>query len=383
MNPTPITDRITRRQFAARAATAACGVAAAAAGGARAQTELPGPPPATPWAHGARILSAQYRDVPNLKRAREEFGATVMLLYCCPETTNGWCPAGTWDQVAFFIRHAHEHGLKVVCYYDTTTVEESFVAPERRGWVQTTLDGKPCTFNRPHVWHLRYALCHNTPWSDHVARVARRYVVSGADGIFLDNPQYYSYAGTTCFCAHCRREYARETGADLAQAAEGARIAWHQKSLREHVKRVYGAAHEAAPDRSLVITCNTSNPKLPMQRLDSLGRAENVIFRETGAHKKAREHLQADAAVFPRKPLWVILTERSGSKVWSTDPAAAAAELDPLLGTVIELGLCPMVWATIPSQDPLQPGFTQSSIYNRPELGAVVARHFRSPKADR
>jgi len=369
---------MTRREFVAGVATMAYGAAAMRT---QAATELPEPPAAPAWAHKARILSAVYEDVPNLKRAREEFGATVMLLYCCPETTNGWCPAGTWDQIAFFIRHAHDNGLKVVCYYDTTTTEESFLNQERREWVQTTVEGKPCTFNRPHVWQLRYAFCYNTPWSQHVARIARRYVASGADGIFLDNPQYYSFTGTTCFCKCCRQAFTQETGQDLSKAEEAVRIAFHQKSLREHVKRVYAAASEAAPSKQLVITCNTSSPTLPMQRLDSLGRAENVIFRETGVSKKSREKLQADAAVFPKKPLWVILTEHSGSKVWINNVSTAATQLDGLLSAVIELGLCPMVWATIPSQDPLHPGFTQSSIYNRPELGKVVAKHFQSKGA--
>jgi len=77
------------------------------------------------------------------------------------------------------------------------------------------------------------------------------------------------------------------------------------------------------------------------------------------------------------KPLWVILTEESGSKLWTTSAARAAKEFDELLGMVCQLGLCPMVWATIPSQDPLHPGFTEVSIYNQPELAKVVARHFR------
>ncbi|OHE82846.1 MAG: hypothetical protein A2107_08235 [Verrucomicrobia bacterium GWF2_62_7] len=374
---------MTRKTFLAEVAAVSGGLAflksqQAAAGEQTAATILPEPREAPKWARKARILSAEYRDAPNLARAREEFRAAVMLLYCCPETTNGWCPAGTWDQIAFFIQKAHEQNLKVVCYYDTTTTEESFLSPERREWVQTTIEGKPCTFNRPHVWHLRYAFCYNTPWSQHVARIARRYVESGADGIFLDNPQYYSFTGTTCFCKFCRQAFKQETGQELAQADEAVRIAFHQKSLREHVKRVYAAASEAAQGKQLVITCNTSNPALPMQRLDSLGRAENVIFRETGAHKKMREKLRADAAVFPKKPLWVILTERSGSKVWINNVSTAAAELDGLLGSVIELGLCPMVWATIPSQDPLHPGFTNVSIYNQPELAKVVAKHFSS-----
>jgi len=367
---------MTRREFVAGVATMACGAVVMRT---HAATELPEPPEAPSWAHKARILSAQYQDVPNLSRAREEFGASVMLLYCCPETTNGWCPAGTWDQIAFFIQHAHAHGLKVVCYYDTTTTEESFLSPERREWVQTTVEGKPCSFNRRHVWHLRYAFCFNSPWSQHVARIARRYVASGADGIFLDNPQYYSFTGTTCFCKFCRQGFKQETGQDLPQAEEAVRIAWHQKSLREHVKRVYAAASEAAPSKQLVITCNTSNPALPMQRLDSLGRAENVIFRETfSGQKNAREGLRADAAVFPKKPLWVILTEGSGSKGWTSNVQTAVTQCDKLLGEVIELGLSPMVWATIPSQDPLNPGFTQTSIYNQPDLGKVVAKHFRS-----
>ena len=258
-------------------------------------------------------------------------------------------------------------------------MEESFLSEERRTWVQTTVEGKPCSFHRPHVWHLRYAFCYNTPWSQHVARIARRYVASGADGIFLDNPQYYSFTGKTCFCKFCRQAFKQETGQDLQQADETVRVAWHQKSLREHVKRVYAAASEAAPAKQLVITCNTSNPALPMQRLDSLGLAENVIFRETfPGRKNAQEGLRADAAVFPKKPLWVILTEGGGSKKWTNNLATAVEEFDKLLGVVIELGLCPMVWATIPSQDPLHPGFTQMSIYNQPELAKVVAKHFRS-----
>lgn len=375
---------MTRRNFVAGVA-AMSGVALlksqrAAACGPNAATILPEPREAPEWARKARILSAEYRDVPNLARAREEFRATVMLLYCCPETTNGWCPAGTWDQIAFFIEKAHAQNLKVVCYYDTTTTEESFLSSGRRGWIQTTLNGKPCQFHRPHVWHLRYAFCYNTPWSQHVASIARRYAELGADGIFLDNPQYYPDVGTTCFCNYCRQAFKRETGQDLQRADEAVRIAFHQKSLREHVKRVYAAASEAAPGKQLVITCNTSNPALPMQRLDSLGLAENVIFRETfPGHKNARRGLLADAAVFPKKPLWVILTSAGllvKSKKRIIDVPTAIEQTDKLLAEIIELGLCPMVWATLPSEDPLNPGFTQTSIYNQPELAKVVAKHF-------
>ncbi|MBI5818102.1 MAG: hypothetical protein HZA88_03875 [Verrucomicrobia bacterium] len=374
---------MTRRKFVAKVAAMSGGIvlikSRQAAAERSAATILPEPREAPEWARKARILSAEYRDVPHLKRAREEFRATVMLLYCCPETTNGWCPAGTWDQIAFFIQQAHAQNLKVVCYYDTTTMEESFLSPERREWVQTTIEGKPCSFTRRHVWHLRYAFCYNTPWSQHVARIARGYAAAGADGIFLDNPNYYSFTGITCFCKFCRQGFKQETGQDLQQADEAVRIAFHQKSLREHVKRVYAAASEAAPAKQMVMTCNTSNPALPMQRLDNLGQAENVIFRETFAgQKNAKENLRRDAAVFPRKPLWVILTEGSGAKGWTGNAPKAAAQYDECLGIIMELGLCPVVWATIPSQNPLRPGFTDDSIYNQPELARVVAKHFSS-----
>jgi hypothetical protein len=340
---------------------------------------LPEPAEAPPWAHKARILSAQYKDVPNLPRAREEFGASVMLLYCCPETTNGWCPAGTWDQIAFFIQKAHALDLKVICYYDTTTTEESFLSAERQKWVQTTADGNSCHFHRSHIWQMRYAFCFNSPWSQHVAQIVRRYAAAGADGVFLDNPNYYSDTGKTCFCKFCSQAFKQETGQELQQADEIVRVAWHQKSLREHVKRVYAAASDAVPGKQLVITCNTSSTALPMQRLDSLGQAENVIFRETfPGDKNAREGLLRDAAVFPQKPLWVILTERGMKSLWTDNIQMAAAQFDESLSIIIEAGLCPMVWATIPSLDPMHPGFTQISIYNQPELAKVVTRHFRS-----
>ncbi len=339
--------------------------------------------PAPTWAHGARILSAVYDDVPWLERAAGEFGASVLLLYCAPETTNGWCPVGTWDQVAHFIAQARGVGLHVVCYYDTTWTEACFHPSGPDDTCQRTPGGEPQTYRPPHVWQLRYAHCFNTAWSARVAAIAARYVTVGADGVFLDNPNYYTWRGPGCFCETCRSRFAQETGLDLDTAAEETRIAWHQDSLCRHVERVYRSMRAAAPDgRGLVITCNTANPKLPMQRLDSLGRAENVVFRETfPGHPDPRHALRQDAAVWPDKPLWVILTEGGGSQAWRRDVSLAVAQFDTMLEHILAVQACPMVWSSIPSQDPNRPGFALTSIYSHPALGEVVARRFAAARA--
>ena len=333
--------------------------------------------PAPEWAKNARILSAVYEDIAFLKRTREEFGATVVLLYCSPEVTNGWCPRGTWIHVKDFIQEAHKNGLKVICYYDTTLVEESFYSEaDHANWVQKNEHGAPQHYQPAHIIPQRYAYCFNSPWSDHVIGIVKRYFASGADGIFLDNPQYYSFTGKTCFCDYCKERFKKETGRSILFASDDARTDWLSQCISEHVFRINSSIEYVSEGSSLVITCNTSGSD-PTRSLSTLGQSENVLFCEivTG-EKGAIDKLNKDRKMFLNKPLWVILTEPPGSQKWSKDINAATKDIDSLLGTVFNINACPMVWSDIPSQDPDKPGFTGLSIYREPVLAEVVKKYF-------
>lgn len=86
--------------------------------------------------------------------------------------------------------------------------------------------------------------------------------------------------------------------------------------------------------------------------------------------------IRRDRAAFEDKPLWVILTEHAGQQDgWCTDVEGAANSLRRMLRQVTQAGACPMVWSTIPSQDPWAPGFTDVSVYNEPTLADVLRCH--------
>lgn len=333
------------------------------------------------WTENARVFSALYGDIPNLGRARKEFGATAVLLYCCPEITNAWCPGGTWKQVEEFIMAAHENGLHVICYYDTTLAEESFY-PGHESWTQRNERGEPLHYQPAHVKPVRYAYCFNSPWSDRVQEIAGHYVEAGADGVFLDNPCYYSseiisqFAGRSCFCSHCQEQFRQYANKDIFSASDGERIEWLKKSIQNHVVRVYEAMLPPAHGRSPVITCNSAGSS-PTNRLSTLGPYENVLFRELfPGNPNLIDELKKERSRFPGKPLWAILTEASGSKNWTTDVDAAVSEFDGILKAVSDTDICPMIWSTIPSQDPVAPGFTDISIYTNPRFADVVKKYF-------
>lgn len=332
------------------------------------------------WAYGARILSALSSDMPNLKRMRDEFGATAVLLYCCPETTNAWCPAGTWKEVEAFIKEAHRAGLKVVCYYDTTLAEESFHSGHE-AWTQRNAEGLEQSYQPAHVKPRRHAYCFNSPWSGRVQEIASRYVRTGADGVFLDNPCYYEFVGKSCFCAFCQERFRKESGKELKLAGDQERVEFLKRSIQGHVLRVYDAIRLAAGAGSApVLTCNSSS-SLPTNCLATLGSCENVLFREMfpGAPEQGAS-LEKERAEFSGKPLWVILTEESGARRWVADLDLAAREFDGILEEIFSIGASPMVWSTIPSQDPSRPGFTEHSIFGHPRLAGAVKRHFLKPE---
>ena len=331
--------------------------------------------PAPAWAYGAKILSALYSDKPNLERMRHEFGATAVLLYHCPETTNAWCPSGTWKEVEDFITEAHHSGLKILCYYDTTNTEESF-HPGHEDWTQRNADGVAQSYHPAHVKPLRYCHCFNSPWSERVQDIASHYMRAGADGVFLDNPCYYEFVGKSCFCPRCQEKFRKESGKDLRLADDRERVGFLKRSIQEHVLRVFDAQRRAVEGRlQPALACNSSG-HLPTNCLATLGHCENVLFREMFPGQEGQAlSLKRERAEFPDKPLWVILTE-SGVSKWASDIDLAAKEFDAILAEISSIGAAPMAWSTIPSQDPLMPGFTEHSIFNRPQLADVIKKHF-------
>jgi len=331
---------------------------------------------APPWAWRARILSALHGDIPHLPRFAGELGGTVVVLYHAHEVTNGWCPGGTLGEVAEFIRAAHDVGLKAICYYDSTLVEERFPRRQRDRWAKRDREGAP----RAHQpWHLRvrrHVMCFNSPWSDHVARVAADCARVGADGLFMDNPDHCLAGGESCFCENCRREFRRRTGGDLFEASEPERAEWMGHCYGEYMRKVRDAMRDAGDEDEPVVTCNVSGDSA-IADPHRLRPYQNVLFRETFNRPGLggwEEDLEMD--LLGQMPVWSILTELPDNPSWHL-PGRAAAELEPFLSRALEAGVCPMVWTTIPSHDPDAPGFTGHSLLEDEALAAVVARHFR------
>jgi len=326
------------------------------------------------WAASARILSATCEDMDRLADVRNRFGATVVLLYGVGQTSNGWCPRASYERIGQFIARAHDNDLKVVCYFDTTLAEEEFFKDAHCEWAQRDEAGQPIHYQPTHIRQHRYAFCFNSPWSEYVQRAAARYAELGADGVFLDNPDYYTFGGKkSCFCSYCQERFKKETGADIFQVPEGARVKWLGKCLGEHIGRVREAMTRAAPARPVVVTANVCGDG-PIRSMRVLGPYLNVLFREAGgAGPHLRKRLERDRDEGSGKPLWVVLTME-----WRS-PAETARVLAEQIEDVLAVGACPMVWATLPSWDPKRPGFSEISIYSEPLLAGVVERFF-SPR---
>lgn len=332
--------------------------------------------PAPKWAERAKILSAIYDDIPYLKQARDEFGATTLILYHSPEITNGWCPRGTWQEVEEFIEKAHHLGLKVICYYDTTLVEESFFNAGHKDWVQRNEFGEPQHYQPEHIRQHRYALCFNSPWSEYVCEIAVGYMKRGADGIFLDNPDYYNFTGKSCFCPYCREKFVKEKGKDIFSVNEEERISWLGKCFVEHLQRVYEAIFSVSYRGSFVFTCNISG-NTPVRNVNLISPYVNVIFRELSPlNRDEWEQLKNEKVIVENKPIWIILTE--GIKGHWVTPEDAAKDIEKLCKVVKSINACPMIWSTLPTFDPDRPPFGNISIYNSPSLGNVVKKCFKS-----
>jgi len=326
--------------------------------------------PAPAWAASARVLSATCDDIGRLADTKDRFGATVVLLYAVGQTSNGWCPEASYERIGEFITRAHETELKVVCYFDTTLAEEKFFQGAHCEWAQQDQSGKPIHYQPKHIRQQRYAFCFNSPWSKYVASAASRYAQLGADGVFLDNPDYYTFGGKkSCFCANCQRCFKEETGGHIFAVTDDTRLKWLGKCLGEHISRVHGAMGKATPDRPLVVTANICGAG-PIRNMRVLGPYLNVLFREVGGGAELRKTLEADLRACSGKPLWVIMTTPWG------DPPETARSLAAQLEDVLGSGACPMVWATLPSWNPERPGFGETSIYSESLLGDVVKKFY-------
>ncbi|MBN2310743.1 MAG: hypothetical protein JXR94_17350 [Candidatus Hydrogenedentes bacterium] len=342
----------------------------------RAQEVLPreagGSSPATPqWAKGARVLGVRYEDIERLPQIREKYHANVLILYHVPETSNGWCPEGTWDEVARFVEEAHNCGMKVMGYFDGTYAEEKFHAGEHVNWVQRNRQGQPQHYQPDHIRQHRYCYCFNSPWHDRWTDIARREAELGMDGMFVDNPDYMDKCGESCFCEHCQKLFREHTGMDIFTAPDEVRRNWLSGRLAWHVRDIYDTLKRTNPDKEFVVTSNTCGSSRH-RSMRVLGPAGNVLFRESGGTQRdCRAMVRDDQYDGGRKPLWFILT--TGAE-WAPETGRV---YERLIASVVSAGGCPMVWAHNYSDDPDKPGFSErDTIFTHPQVAAAVADSF-------
>ena len=108
------------------------------------------------WAHSARILGVRYDELDRLREFAESYAASVVILYLVPEMSNGWCPQGTYAEIADFVEEAHRWGLKVLGYFDSSTADEAFYTGVHQDWVQRNSAGKPQYYRPRHISQGRH-----------------------------------------------------------------------------------------------------------------------------------------------------------------------------------------------------------------------------------
>jgi len=326
------------------------------------------------WASNARILAVRYEEIERLEQIANYYQANVLILYMVPEISNGWCPQGSYEQIADFITRAHKYGLKVLTYFDSVTVEEEFYQGEHRDWVQRTPEGKPQHFQPPHIPKHRYCNCINSPWRNYLLKITEKAAQLGADGILFDNPGYYEFFGPSCFCKYCQEKFRREKGRDIYKVSKKEQRLWAHNQMGVFLKDAYCVFQMVNPYKEIVVTANYSGSKF--QNMKSLAQGENVLFHEVFSltRKELLLAIRNDRKVGDNKPLWIIKTglvrEKEG---YSVDNVS---EYELFIAEAVAYGARPVLWSAPPSMNPKKPGFTFPSLYEIPEFSEMVSTYY-------
>lgn len=122
---------------------------------------------------------------------------------------------GSRDLVAEAIEAAQAADLRIVLYY--SVVWDMHIAKAHPEWCQRTVDGctVPDTEAPEHFWRW-LALCHNSPYRDHMITMLRELVDKyPADGFHLDMYHLGFSKRWCCYCETCREAFRKEHGTDL------------------------------------------------------------------------------------------------------------------------------------------------------------------------
>jgi len=326
------------------------------------------------WAINARVLAVRYQEIDKLEKIANYYQSNVVILYLVPETSNGWCPEGTYEQISNFISKVHKYGIKILTYFDSVCVEEKFYYGEHKDWVQRNPEGQPQHYQPSHISQHRYCNCINSPWRNYLLEIVKKEAKIGSDGILFDNPGYYEFCGPSCFCKYCQEKFEKEKGKSIFNVSRDEQKLWAHGQIGLFLKEAYEIFQKISSDKEIVITSNYSGPTYQNMKLLSAG--ENVLFHETSGQrgKELLKILKEDREIGGKKPIWTIRTIGvKGKERYSTDNVS---EYEILIAEAVACGANPVLWCAPTSMSPENPGFVLPPFYEIPEFSQMVSSYY-------
>ena len=114
---------------------------------------------------------------------------------------------GRFDMLREYLPHARKYGVHLLPYVNMHWYSYEFAA-RHPGWEQVMEDGVAYGRKFP-LYDNGTTLCVNSPWRDWAFELIREVLRTGVDGCFLDGPLVFPKC---CYCASCRRLFAKESG---------------------------------------------------------------------------------------------------------------------------------------------------------------------------
>jgi len=159
------------------------------------------------------------------------------------------------DYLAGYLEQSKAAGYRTVVYFNVHAIKPIF-GQQHPEWKQIRFDGSTIE----DLYGFETAFCVNAPWRDWVRGVCLELCQYPIDGIFFDGPCLFANA---CYCAHCRRLYSEQHGADMPPKEAGhpslRRLAAFQAdSMRRFFEHCNTAIKAVRPDVALY---GNSGPK--------------------------------------------------------------------------------------------------------------------------